>query len=622
MERNIRRIGVVNFITLVAAGVLSLALGRYANSLAAQVAAVFFKLGSLTAFFSLFHMGLEEKERLEKLEFDELTREKSAASLFNAQEAEAFPARRAREQFERWVAPAFALLLVIGIGLNLYFLNNWLKTVPVVAPNQPMVAVALFAVAALMLFLLGKYSANLARLENQRLVRPAASYLVLGAYLLSIAALGLGLVWGGQPRMDYWIAKGFLVVIALVGIEGVITLILEIYRPRVRGKQVRVVYESRLIGLIGQPEGIVSSAARALDYQFGFKVSETWFYRFLERALAWIILAQVAVALLSTMVVFINPGEQGLIERWGRPRAEQILNPGMHLKMPWPMEKVYRFQTDKIQTFNVGFVAADDGKEHNEPVLWTVSHYKEEFNLLVASKEQGLATGRTNSPGGVPVDLLTVSIPVQFQIHDVKAWAYKHLNAGDLLEKIATREVIRYLVGVDIFDIMSTGRAKASEELRSLIQKRADELSLGMRIVFVGLQDIHPPVKAAQAFEKVVATLQENQAALRKAEGYAARTLAISQAEAAQRLRDAEAYKHRKIASAGGQAAQFTNRIAAFNASPRVFSERAYLQSLSRGMTNARKYVFIATNTTDVINFDMKEQMRTDLLEIAVPKPR
>src|SRR4051812_8451082 len=163
MERNIRRIGLVNLLALLAAGALSLLLGRYAHSLAGQVASVFFGVGTLTAMVALFQMGLEEKERLEKLEFDELTREKTASSLFNAGEAEAFPARHAREQFERWVLPGFTTVLVIGMAVGIYFLWDWLQGVTVVAPNEPMVALSLFGVQALILFVLGKYSANLAR---------------------------------------------------------------------------------------------------------------------------------------------------------------------------------------------------------------------------------------------------------------------------------------------------------------------------------------------------------------------------------------------------------------------------------------------------------------------------
>lgn len=129
-------------------------------------------------------------------------------------------------------------------------------------------------------------------------------------------------------------------------------------------------------------------------------------------------------------------------------------------------------------------------------MLWTVAHYKEEFNMLVASREQTDST-TTNAPDrlqSVPVNLLTVSIPVQFQIKDVRAWAYNFSDAPAMLEKIATREVVRYLVGVDINEVMATGRARAAEVLRERIQRAADEPThnLGVKVVYVGVQDIHP----------------------------------------------------------------------------------------------------------------------------------
>jgi len=481
------------------------------------------------------------------------------------------------------------------------------------------VALALFGVQALILFVLGKYSANLARLDGQRLVRPTASFQVLGAYLSIAIAVCIGLVSGGQTRADLWMARVVIFVLAIMTIEGVGSLIFEIYRPRVKGKQLRLIYESRLIGLMGQPEGILTTAATALDYQFGFKVSETWFYRFLEKALAWLVLVQLGVLVLSTMVVFIDPGEQALIERWGRPRAEHILNPGAHLKWPWPMEKVYRFRTDQIQTFTVGIVPEDANKK--EPaVLWTVKHAKEESNLLVASRDQG--AGSSTNKGSVPADLLSVSIPVQFQIKDVNAYAYKHVDAGKLLEEIATRAVVRYLVGVDIFDIMSSGRQKASEDLQRLIQEQADAQNLGVKIVFVGLQDIHPPVKVAPSYELVIGTRQEMESNKRKAEGYAARALALADAEAQKKIFDAQAYSVQKVAAAAAQSARYTNQLAGYLASPAVFTNRAFLGAWERGSTNARKYVLAATNTTDVIQMNLEDKLREDLGEIAVPKPR
>ncbi len=49
-------------------------------------------------------MRLEERERLEKLELDELAKGHSGSALFEAKDAELFPAQRSREQFERYVA--------------------------------------------------------------------------------------------------------------------------------------------------------------------------------------------------------------------------------------------------------------------------------------------------------------------------------------------------------------------------------------------------------------------------------------------------------------------------------------------------------------------------------------
>jgi regulator of protease activity HflC (stomatin/prohibitin superfamily) len=222
----------------------------------------------------------------------------------------------------------------------------------------------------------------------------------------------------------------------------------------------------------------------------------------------------------------------------------------------------------------------------------------------------------------VPADLLSVSIPVQYQIKNVNDFAYRHVDAGALLEKVATREVVRYLVGVDIFEIMSSGREKASGDLQRLIQEQADARQLGVKIVFVGLQDIHPPVKVAPSFELVIGTRQEMESTKRKAEGYAARTLAIADAEAQKRIFDAQAYAVKKVAAAQAQAVRYTNQLAGFTASPAVFTNRAFLQAWTRGSTNARKYVLVATNTTESIQINLEDKLRQDLTEIAVPKPK
>jgi len=623
MERNIRKIGLVNLVVLLLVCISAAFLAFYAKALSGQVAIIYLGLGVLVIALSYFQMRLEESERLEKMEFDELNKSKGSSSLFNVTDAELFPAQRSREQFESFFVPGFTVLLLLLQGGAIYWLWTWLRTATPAPMVQPAVAMSLYGLFALVLFLLGKYSSSLVRHSDARLLRPGASYLLLGAYICFVVTASLAAVQLGFGNFDLYAARVLGCVLALAALETLVNLILEIYRPRVKGKVSRPLYESRLVGLLAQPEGLITTAAQALDYQFGFKVSETWFYRFLEKALAWLILLQFGILWLSTTVVFISTGEQGLIERFGRRLDNQaVLEPGLHFKLPWPIDHVHRHRTHEVQTLNIGFVP-DPEKEKETTVVWTIPHYKEEFNLLVASRGS-ISPSTTNAPAesGAPVDLLTVSIPMQYQINDLPAWAYYHTDAGQMLEKAATREVVRYLVGVDLFDIMSSGREKASRELQKRIQDRANELKLGVNIIFVGLQDIHPPVKVAKKFEEVNGARQEAEASVRAAEGYAAKTTNLAQAEGLRRIRAAEAYAYRKVAEAHARAAQFTNQLAAYRASPDVFMERAYLQALERSATNSRKYILAVTNAQESIQLDLQDKIRPDLLDVPAPTPR
>ena len=70
--------------------------------------------GFLVTLVSYFQMRLAERERLERLEYDELTKSPSASALFNKEECAALPARRSREQFEKFFIPGFTIALMLG----------------------------------------------------------------------------------------------------------------------------------------------------------------------------------------------------------------------------------------------------------------------------------------------------------------------------------------------------------------------------------------------------------------------------------------------------------------------------------------------------------------------------
>ncbi|HOX02246.1 MAG TPA: protease modulator HflK [Candidatus Paceibacterota bacterium] len=616
MERNFQKIGGVNLVVLLAAGVVAALVSRYAQSATGQVGVVFLGMGFLVAVVSWFQIRLEDRERTESFEFAELRKSASTAALFT-QEAEAFPARRAREQFDRYLVPAFTLLLLALQGTAAWLLWRWLGSAPAPLAGRAAIATALWALCALVLFLLGQYGSRLARIERHRLLQPGSSYLLLGALIGLLVAIGESAAWFGFPRIDYYLARALTVVLGLVAIENGISLVLEIYRPRTRDTVARVLYESRLIGLLGQPGGLISTATQALDYQFGFKVSETWLFRFLERALAWLILLQFLVLFLFTSVVIVDPAEEGLLERFGRPvPSRPVLQPGLHFKWPWPIDRVYRFRTREVHTFHVGFVP-DPEKDKERTVLWTLPHTKEEYNLLVASRSApAIGADPAADAQSVPVNLLSVNIPVQYRIQDVRAWAYGHAQPERLLQDIANRVVVSYLVNVDIDQLMTTGRLEAADWLRRQIQDLAQTNRLGIEILFVGLQGIHPPVGVAAAYQEVVGAMQEKQTNILAAQAYWAEKIPLAIAEATNLLSQADGASFEKIKRAAAEAKQFRDQLAAYQASPAVYTQRTYLETFVRAAASARKYVLLATNTQDIIWLNLEDKIRADLVDL------
>ena len=139
MERNVQKNGLVNLVAAVVIFIAAFVVTSYVNSLAGQGCSIFLGLGVLVAFASWFQMRLEENERLEKLEVEELARPRGDSTLFESKDAEVFPARRAREQFEKFFVPGFSVLLFLLEAGGAWLLWRWIaKTTNGIAPDRAM----------------------------------------------------------------------------------------------------------------------------------------------------------------------------------------------------------------------------------------------------------------------------------------------------------------------------------------------------------------------------------------------------------------------------------------------------------------------------------------------------
>ena len=633
-EYNSKKLGFINGIALLGITIGTLYLALKSGSNVGLASLVLLGVGTLISLFSFVHSHLIDRERQEALEMEALDQARdNDESLFSGAAEDAYPALNARRQFEKWIVPGFSLLLLVAQGIGIWLilgkLNQW--TSP--NPGQALIPILFNSLFVVVLFLMGKYSAGLARMDGQELLRPGASYMLLGSVLGTAIVLSETASYFGYPLWDKWITWLVLAIIITSTLENVVTLVLEIYRPKGDKAKARLLYDSRLIGLLGQPGGIISTAAHALDYQFGFKVSETWFYRYLEQKLALILGVQFVVLFFSSSFVVIQANEEALLERFGK--NNRISGPGFLLKWPWPIDKVYRYKTDEIQSFTLGVLDQKQGEQNQvetKVILWTTQHNhggpdqdpEQNFNMIVASNNADAQSAAES----VPVNLLTVSIPVQYRISDLNEWVTNNANSGSLLQKLAMREVTQYLIGVDMDELMGPGRTEAQKTLQDRLQKRAIEHNLGAEIVFLGLQDIHPPVGkneqsketggVAESHEKVIVAQLNAETNRLAALMYDASKVPLAEAFAIESITKAKSDSTNKVAIAKAEAKRFANQIAAFKSAPSVYKTRMKLESFKEASKGSRKYILSDPANRDVINLELQDQLRQDLLNVTV----
>jgi len=623
-QKNSKNLGLINSLVLLLVTIGTLLLALKVDSTVGLAGAVLLGIGTLIGFFSFIQSHLIDRERVEALEMQELDRTRGNESLFAGAAEDAYPARNARRQFEKWVVPGFSLLVLLGQALGLWWIYGELGEWTAPAPAGALMSIMFSGLFMIVLFMMGKYSAGLARMDGQELLRPVANYMLLGSVVSTAVVIAQAASYFGTPAWDKGITWAVLTVLAVSALENLGALVLEIYRPRIDDKKARLLYDSRLIGLLGQPGGLISTASHALDYQFGFKVSETWFYKYLEQKLALIIAVQVVVLFLSSSFVVIQPNERAFRERFGKSNA--YLEPGFSFKLPWPIDKVYRFKTSEIQRFVLGVLDQNEEAKPNtgapedvEVLLWTTQHNhgsskdpEQNYNMIVASSDVLMDDAASDT---VPLNLLTVSIPVQYRISNLTNWVYETDNAGAMLQKLSMREVTRYLIGVDINELMGPGRTTAQEDLKKAIQQQADVNKLGAEIVFVGLQDIHPPVGKNEQVN--VARLHSETNRLGALQ-YKAGKVPMARGFAAELVANARIESTNKVALAKAEAERFHHQMSAFNAAPSVYTTRSKLETFVNATRGARKYILSDSDNRDIINLELQDKLRSDLLDVTV----
>jgi len=626
---------------------LVLFLSSRVNTLAGTITSWHFLGGTIIWLMLLLQFRqrrLAEEERLDAEQYQRLRREGKDTSVFEGTVAEdaLHIAKRRLAWMEKYLLTVFSVMIV----LYLLGMGYWLG-MQVRSAGETVLAVqdviyetsAVLAGIAMISFLFSRYAVGLSQQTSWRPLRAGGSYLFSNALASFFLAIVLLVADAGYVLAEKVLSHVLVVLLLALGVEIILNLVLDAFRPRVKGQYRRSAYESRILGLFCEPGGILKTFAHAIDYQFGFKVSDTWFYRLLEKAIVPLLILQGLALYFLSCVSVVPAGQVGVLERWGRPlNVEDPYSSGLHVKLPWPIDTVRLFPVEQVQIMEIGFERGEQHKykddENPNPILWTVKHWESEPPFLVAVQDPNrfMDTSRTASDesktgasGSLDFDMLVVPLVIHYRIEDVAQYGYGrercYLDPKRLLESIGNRETIHYCARSHLDELMGPGRDQTARYLKKAIQSQADAYEMGIKILFVGLGSIHPPRDVAGDFEKVVSALQDKQAEILISQGKASEILTEAKGTSFVLQSEAQAYQYERSRVAEAEANRFEQQIKAYEEGGSIYLEREYLSLLDELLPGRRKYVMDSDHIDSwVYEFDMKEKLEPDMFrEIKIP---
>lgn len=297
-----------------------------------------------------------------------------------------------------------------------------------------------------------------------------------------------------------------------------------------------------------------------------------------RRLLAGAAAAVLLAAWARSAVLFVRPGERGLVRTLGKVTAAD-LGPGLHLVPPFPLGRAEAVATDLVRTLELGF-------RYRAPGAAATALTSRVFVPAQSSRvpEEALfLTGDEN--------VIEVVAVVHYRVADPAAWRLGVDRAEPVLRDLARARLVEE-VGRTPIDAIYTSE-RTSVERRVLEGLRASGLPARAGVVVVDLRllSVHAPDEVHGAFRDIASAAEDRTTTRNKAWVEAEGTLGRTRGEVATKVAAAESERTRLVAHARGDAAAFVPLAREVASAPGTSRTRLRLEALERVLPGVPKVI-------------------------------
>ena len=315
-------------------------------------------------------------------------------------------------------------------------------------------------------------------------------------------------------------------------------------------------------GVGGSDLGIISY----LEKNTGITMRSLWSIRLIKTVIPYAAIGALLLIWGVSGVVKIDSHQQGALYRLGRLEPD-TLEPGIHMTLPWPFDRVEVYDTKTVQQMTIGYLSDED-----QDNLWTKAHGEEEYRLLLGGGEE----------------LVSINLRLQYRISDLPSYLKTSADPELIMQGIAYETVTARTINTDLFSLLATDRSAFADSFCAEVNARVQERGLGLEVVSVVLESIHPPVSIASVYQDLVSAAIDAEQIVLAAEGEAAVRLIAAESEKLVTVSKAYAEQHRMLAAANAEVAGFRASVAADEAYRDQYRYQKYLEAIISAYGDAK----------------------------------
>ena len=296
---------------------------------------------------------------------------------------------------------------------------------------------------------------------------------------------------------------------------------------------------------------------------------------FLKSGVPFLIAGAIAVIWLASGVYTIQPGEEGVVTRFGK--VARISTAGLNYHIPWPIEELRKVNVAEIRRLEVGF--------RSNPLRPNL--------VRLIPQESLMLTGDEN--------IVSAQLTVQYRVKNPEQFLFKLRDPVTTLQA-ATEVALRSRVGnTTIEEVLTVGRDRVQTETQEFLQQLMDTYESGIQITEVKLQTVEAPSQVKDAFDEVVRAREDREKLINQARGYREDLIPKARGEVQEIVQAAEAYKEERTLRARGDGSRFNAVLTEYRKAPQVTRERMHLEAIERVLPNVDKIIVDAKGAQNVV---------------------